>query len=432
VFEDGSYADRAFRAEADRLELTGRDRALAMRLAYGTVQRKATLDFLIERLTGRATSDLDGPVVAALRLGLYQVAYLSAVPDHAAVSESVELAKGDGGRGHRLVNAALRRGTREAAGLIASLSDEDPGSAARAHSHPLWIAELWWESLGREGAIALMQRDNEAAESAVRANTLRVDAPALVEALAAERIPAHVDARLPEAVVLEAPYDLHSSTLFERGLLMPQSRASMTVARALVPAPGERVLDLCAAPGAKTTHLAALMGDEGRVVAVERDPRRARSIEANCKRLGVRSVEVVVGDATEQIAEAGAVGFDRVLVDPPCSDLGTLQSRPDVRWRKKPEQLQALRALQEQVLEAGVAALRPGGRLVYSTCTISPLENELLVDDFLRRHPEFSSSDISPLFPEAVCSDRNNVIQTLPHRHGTDGFFIAALEKSSG
>lgn len=429
VFEDGSYADRAFRAETDRLGLGGRERAFAMRLAYGTVQRKGTLDHLIEQLTGRTADELDGPVRAALRLGLYQIAYLGGVADHAAVSESVELAKVSGSGGHRLVNAALRRATREAANRIDSLSDEDPRAAALKHSHPSWIAELWWELLGREDAIALMERNNEPAESAVRANTLRVAPAELIAALAREDVPARPDGRLPEAVVLDAPYDVHASALFERGLLMPQSRASVAVARALDPRAGESVLDLCAAPGAKTTHLAALIGDEGRIVAVELDRRRARAIEANCERLGVRSVDVEVGDASE--ASFGE-GFDRVLVDPPCSDLGTLQSRPDVRWRKPQEQVRELRSVQERILEAGAGALRAGGTLVYSTCTISPLENELLIDDFLSRHAEFAPGDLSSLYPEAVWSGRNNVIQTLPHRHGTDGFFIAALEKAPG
>jgi 16S rRNA (cytosine967-C5)-methyltransferase len=429
VFEEDAYADRAFRAEADRLGLRGRDRAFAMRLAYGTIQRKATLDYIVERLTGRALRELDAPVLAALRLGLYQVLFLGGVADHAAVGESVELAKANGGGGHRLVNAALRRATREGREMIESLTDDTPPAAALKHSHPDWIAELWWERLGRGEALALMERDNHPAESAVRANTLRIASAELVDALADAGVPARADARLPEAVVLEAPYDVHASALFERGLLMPQSRASMTVARALAPRPGERVLDLCAAPGAKTTHLAALMGDEGSVMAVELDSRRARAIEANCERLGVGSVEVIVADASEVPVDGG---YDRVLVDPPCSDLGTLQSRPDARWRKSPGQVQQLRSLQERILETGAAALRPGGSLVYSTCTISPLENELLIDDFLGGHPEFAPSEISSLFPEAVWQDRNNVIQTLPHRHGTDGFFIAALDKTPG
>ena len=425
VFEQDSFADVAFRAEAERAGLDGRERSFAMRLAYGTVQRKLTLDHLIERLTARQAADLDAPVVAALRLGLYQVAYLPGVPDHAAVDASVELAKGRGG-GHRLVNAALRRATREANAIVESLPEGTPAQAALRHSHPRWIAELWWTMLGREQALALMRRDNEPPESAVRANTLRVTAPSLAEALTREGVAVRTDDLVPEAVVLEQAYDVHGSAHFERGELMPQSRASMLVARALAPHAGESVLDLCASPGAKTTHIAALMGDDGRVLAVEADERRARAIGANCERLGVRSVEVLVGDARRP--QFGSE-FDRVLVDPPCSDLGTLQSRPDVRWRKEPRQMDVLCALQREILEAGAAALRPGGRLVYSTCTISRRENEDQIADFLARHPEFSAADLPGPYPPAS-ADGGTFSQTLPHRDDTDGFFIAALRRN--
>ncbi|MGH2979996.1 MAG: RsmB/NOP family class I SAM-dependent RNA methyltransferase, partial [Solirubrobacterales bacterium] len=213
--------------------------------------------------------------------------------------------------------------------------------------------------------------------------------------------------------VLGDPYDLHRSAAFVRGALMPQSRASMLVARALDPRPGERVLDLCAAPGGKTTHLAALMGDDGEVVAVEADPRRAHDLRANAARLGARSVRVVVGDAAQP--DHGS-GYDRVLVDPPCSDLGTLQSRPDARWRKTPEQVQELRSLQQRILDSGAQAVGPGGRLVYSTCTISAPENEQQAQEFLARHPGF-------------VADAGGFVKTLPHRDRTDGFFIAAFER---
>ena len=361
VFEQGAYADRAFRAAADRYELTGRERAFAMRLAYGATQRKSTLDYLIESLTERPIKRLDPALAAALRIGLYQIAYLDGVSEHAAVNESVELAKRRRRPGHQLVNAVMRRATREARTLVASLGEAGPAEAALRHSHPEWIAELWWDLFGPDEAIALMERNNEPPESAVRANTLRVTARELVAALAADGVRARGDELVGEAVILEAPYDVHGSRLFARGMLMPQSRASMLVARVLDPQPGESVLELCAAPGGKTTHLAALMRDEGRIVAVDLQPGRVRTIEANCLRLGAGCVEVRAGDARAPLYGSD---FDRVLVDPPCSDLGTLQSRPDVRWRKRPAQITALAAIQREILEAAAVALRPGGRLV--------------------------------------------------------------------
>ena len=410
VFEQGAYADRAFRAEAGRLGLAGRDRAFAMRLTYGVVQRSATLDHVIRTLSERPLRKIDGPVLAALRLGVHQLVFMDAVADHAAVTESVDLARSAGSRGHGFVNALLRRAARDARQVVDGLGESTPAEAALRHSHPSWIAEAWWRELGPADAISLMRADNEPPESAARANTLRATREEVLAELGDAARPV---ADVPEGIVLDAPYDLHGSGAFARGTLMPQSRASMLVARAADPRPGERVLDLCAAPGAKTTHLAALMEDEGEIVAVEADPRRAHELRDNVARLGATGVRVVVGDAREG---GFGDGYDRVLVDPPCSDLGTLQSRPDARWRKTPAQVQELRVLQERILEAGAAALRPGGRLVYSTCTISAPENQRQIEEFLGRHPDFVAS-------------AGGFVQTLPHRDGTDGFFIASLDR---
>ena len=426
VFEQGAYADRAFRAEAQRATLDARDRAFAMRLAYGVVQRKATLDWVLESLARRPLDRLDPPVLAALRLGLYELLFMEGTPDRAAVAESVELVKATTQPAHAFVNAVLRRAAREAPALVASLDDSTPAGAALAHSHPEWVAESWFAELGPGEARALMRRDNEPAESAVRANRLRADAAAVVAALAAEGVPAHADALVPEAVVLAAPYDVHGSRLFAEGLVMPQSRGSMLVSRAVDPRPGERVLDLCAAPGAKTTHLAALMRCEGEVVAVEAEAARAEAIRENAARLGAGCVRVAVGDAAEP---AFGATYDRVLVDPPCSDLGTLQSRPDARWRKTAEQVQEMRALQRRILDAAASAVRPGGRLVYSTCTIGAAENARQLQDFLAANPNFRICDLSTWQPKLAHATVPGFLQTLPHRDGTDGFFIAALER---
>ena len=273
VFEDGAWADRALHAEAARRGLEPRDRALAMRLAYGAVQRRATLDHLIEILARRPTASLEPLVLAGLRLGLYQLAYLERVPAHAAVADSVELVKAGSPGGAKLVNAVLRRGAREARRRVEALPEDTPAEAALRHSHPEWIAALWFSTLGPEPARALLAADNEPAESALRANTLRIGAPELAGRLPVASRPA---AGLPEGLVLEGPFDAFASPLWEEGLFMPQSRAAMAVARLLGPQPGERVLDLCAAPGGKTTHLAALMEGRGSVVAVERHRRPRR------------------------------------------------------------------------------------------------------------------------------------------------------------
>jgi 16S rRNA (cytosine967-C5)-methyltransferase len=435
VFEQGAYADQALHAESR--ELDARDRALAMRLAYGAVQRKATLDHLITRLADRPATSLDPPLLAALRLGLYELLYTSGAPDYAVVADAVELAKAHARAGHGLVNAVLRRAAREGAGaLLADLSDRTPEQAAVEHSHPEWIARLWWEELGARDARALMAFDNEAGEVALRANTLRTDAPTLAAELP---VRTHADADLAEALVLEEPFDMHASPLWSAGAFIAQSRAAMLVARALAPAPGERVLDLCAAPGGKTTHLAALMNDEGEVLAVERNRRRAAELARALERLGTASVRVEVADASHERPE-GAV-FDRVLVDPPCSGLGTLQSRPDLRWRVTPESAAQMAAEQATILSAGALALRPGGVLVYSTCTISPDENERLIAAFLDSNPDFRIDDLTAERPsygaggsltstDAVSDVRKHSLLTLPHRDRTAGFFIARLRRS--
>jgi 16S rRNA (cytosine967-C5)-methyltransferase len=424
VFEQDAYADRALRAEADRARLDSRDRALAMRLAYGTVQRRATLDHLITVFAGRPVDRLDPAVVAALRLGLFQLLLLEGVADHAAVDQSVELAKEAGRGGHTLVNAVLRRAAREGEGLLAQLTDATPGAAALLHSHPEWVARMWWEALGPDAARALLAADNEPAETALRVNALVAEPAAVADRLP---VPSHPAEAIPEGLVLEAPYDAHGSELWEQGAIMPQSRASMLVARVVDPQPGERLLDLCAAPGGKTTHLAALTGGEARITAVERHAGRAAALRANCERLRAHSVTVEVAEA-ELPRRDGP--YDRVLVDPPCSALGTLRSRPDARWRAGEARLAELEARQAAILDAGLSALRPGGVLVYSTCTISPRENELLIAAALERHPDVTCDDLSPEWPLWQHPSVPSHLLTLPHRDGTDGFFIARLRRA--
>jgi 16S rRNA (cytosine967-C5)-methyltransferase len=375
VFEHGAYADRALHGEASGLDT--RDRGLAMRLAYGTIQRRDTLDWVIaERARGR----LEPRVRNALRLGLYQLLFTE-VADHAAIAEAVDLAKPS--PGHRLVNAVLRSVQREGVELP---DDTDPAGAAILHSHPRWIVDLWWDWLGPDETRALLAADNEPAENAIRVNPLT--GGTMVPGTA-------TDPALPEARVIDGPFDAFGSSLFERGVILPQSRASMMVAREVDPQPGERVLDLCAAPGGKTTHLAALMGNVGEVVAVELRPARARQLEDLAQRMGATCVRVVVGDAATPPVDGP---FDRILLDPPCSGLGTLQAHPDLRWRASPEAIGELAAQQERMLEAGQGLLAPGGRLVYSVCTLSPRE-------------------------EVVTSERSR--RTLPHRDRTEGFYIA-------
>ncbi|MGH2867958.1 MAG: 16S rRNA (cytosine(967)-C(5))-methyltransferase RsmB [Solirubrobacteraceae bacterium] len=425
VFEQGAYADRALAGEASGLE--PRDRALAMSLAYGAVQRRATLDHVAAQLSARPLDRLDPPVLAALRLGLHQLLFSDGIAEHAAVHESVELAKAAGGRGSGLVNAVLRRATREGRALLADLSDATAPEAAVRHSVPGWLAELWWHELGAERARALLAVINDPAESALRVNTLVSDRTSVLAELPG---PAQTVPELPEALVFNGAFDVHGSELWRRGAIMAQSRGSMLPARALAPSPGQRVLDLCAAPGAKTSHLAALMEGDGEVVAVERHSGRAQALVQTAARMGASGVRVVTADATDAAsADAWSAGgsFDAVLVDPPCSGLGTLQSRPDLRWRTSPERIADLTQVQARVLHAGAQATAPGGALVYSVCTISRAEGEETIAAFLAEHSEFEPEDLSALLPVA---SEGPFLRTMPDRDRTDGFFIARLRRA--
>ncbi len=409
TFEDGAFTELAFREAAGERALAGREHAQAQRLSYGAVQRRGTSDTAIERLAERSTSLLDPPVLAALRLGLYELLFADATPDHAAVDQAVELVKGAGAaHAAGLVNAVLRRAVREREVLTSSLLDDDstPEAAAVAYSAPVWLAQMWWRELGPEGARSLLASCNEPAEVAMRANTLRLSRD---EALAklheggveARPAPGEWPLAAPETIVISGRTGDAVPAMVAAGELTPQSRGSAAVVEVLDPQPGEHILDLCAGPGIKTSQIAERIGDRGEVISVEVDPERAAKVAGQARRLGLRSVSVIEADAAEMEI---ASGFDRVLLDPPCSDLGALASRPDARWRKSPATIDRLVEVQSRLLERAREALRPGGTLVYSNCTISRRENERQVD------AEYS-------------------VQLRPDRDCTTGFFIARLKR---
>jgi 16S rRNA (cytosine967-C5)-methyltransferase len=425
VFEQDAYADRALHSCASGLG--ARERALAMHLSYGTIQRIGTLDPAIERLSARELSAIDPPVLAALRLGLYELLYSSSPTAHAVVDDAVELTKRSRSRGHGLVNAVLRRAAREGRAVLGLLEDSTPKTAAIAHSHPAWLAQMWWEQLGSDQARSLMAADNEPAENVLRVNTLLAEPGEIAAALGEQAGSTLLGVRLPEAIVLSKPLDLRASKVWRSGLVMAQSRAAMLVSLVLDPKPGEQVLDLCAAPGGKTTHIAALMQGQGRIVAVERHPGRARELREAVERTRARCVEVQTVDA--QAPRPEGESFDRVLLDAPCSGLGTLQGHPDLRWRASERSVRELAALQCKILGAAAEAVRPGGTLVYSTCTISHAENEQQMELFLDAHPEFATE---PAGPAASMSGSGPFLTSLPDRDRTAGFFIAKLRRQCG
>ena len=383
VFEEGAYADRAFAAEAAGLD--PRNRAFAQRIAYGGVQRVRTLDYALEAIAGRPLAELDVPVRAALRLGAYELAFLGGVPARASVNEAVELVRAAGAsRATGLVNAVLRKVAEQIRPLLEALPEGTAQEAALKHSYPDWIAETWWREWRPDEVLALMRAQNEPPETAVR-----------VVGTGEARVVERID---PEEL--------------EQGRVWPQSRGSQLAGQVVGVREGERVLDLCAAPGGKTTQLAEKAAE---VVAVELHEGRARELEENVKRLGFDNVTVVNADARELPPEL--TGFDRVLVDAPCSGLGVLASRPDLRWRAQP-----LPELQRELLHAVGERVKPDGTITYSVCTIAAAENEDVV--------AASGLQVEPLgddWPEYAHPRRPEFLLTLPHRHGTSGFFIARL-----
>jgi 16S rRNA (cytosine967-C5)-methyltransferase len=439
TFEDGAHTERAFRAGAERLALDGRERAQAQRLAFGAVQRRGTADAAIERLAARSTRLLDPPVLAALRLGLYELLFADGTPDHAAVDQAVELTKGAGAaHAAGLVNAVLRRATRERAQLTASLLEDDstPEAAAIAHSAPLWLARMWWQELGAEAARSLLAACNEPAEVAMRVNLLGGSREATLERLAAAEVET-VAARggwpleAPEAIALSGRTGSTVPAMVEAAELTPQSRGSTAVVEVLDPHEGEQVLDLCAGPGIKTGQIAARMGDRGEVISVELDPSRAEEVAAQARRLGLHSITVIEADAA---AMEMASGFDRVLLDAPCSDLGALASRPDARWRKSPKTIERLTEIQEQALLGAARVLRPGGVLVYATCTISRRENEdrvaaLLAAAAAGEVPALELEDLGARAPGLASPLEPRCLQLRPDRDCTTGFFISRFRR---
>lgn len=427
VDADRAWSGPALRAALNRAGLAPADEAFVTELVYGTLRHRAQVDWALGQALHRRLDSLPPRIRDVLRLGAYQLAFLSRVPARAACDETVELARQVGHRGTvALVNAVMRRLAASPPAWPAA-ADTAEAIAVRS-SHPEWLVARWLARFGPEETRALCAADNETPPSWVRLNTLRGPIPELDARVRALGIETQASERLPEARRIAAGTAEARERAHAEGLIVPQDLGSMLVARLVAPQPGETVIDACAAPGGKTTHLAALMENRGRVLAFDVLPHKLETVARQCARLGVTCVETGVLDAA-RLGERYPAAADRVLVDAPCSGLGVLRRRPEIRWRVREEDLAAIAERQRRLLGGAAAAVRPGGRLVYSVCTIEPEEGPEVVAGFLAASPEFEPAPIDA-WPFAT-PDAPGTAFLYPHRAGTDGFFVAALRRAA-
>ena len=430
VHEEGAYANVALARHLRKAELSDKDRRFVTELVYGAVKAGDTLDWILRRYVNRPLKKIPPMVRDILRLGLYQIFYLDKVPASAACNTAVELTKKYSHAGTvKFVNAVLRTAVREPekAEFPEGKGKATEGLALKSQ-HPYWLVKRWVKQFGFEEAEKLCAFDNGQPVLSVRTNTLRIKRAELMSALQEAGAEVQESQWTPEGILVTAHGALDKLAPLQEGLCQVQDESSMLVAHVVDPQPGELIIDCCSAPGGKTTHMAALMENKGRIVAGDIYEHKLTRIEENAKRLGIDIIEPTLLDAREVGEEYEAMA-DRVLVDAPCSGLGVLRRKPDARWNKSAEEIAALPPLQGEILDSAAKALKAGGVLVYSTCTIDPSENDSVVEAFLTRHPEFTLEQTGDFLP---VKRPDKMVQLYPQRDGTDGFFIARLRKAKG
>jgi 16S rRNA (cytosine967-C5)-methyltransferase len=428
VHSEGAYASPLIAALAQS-NMSREDRSLAQEIVLGSLRWQKSLDYLIERHSRRRLSRIDPPVLIALRMGLYQLRYLTRIPESAAVNESVELVKkARHASASGMVNAVLRQ--------VARHPDERPGQAIddpleRASvevSHPRWMIERWAGWLGQDEATALALANNRTPPLAFRVNTLRASEDEALSWLESKGVFAEHSSFVRGAFTLKRGPAAACIEAAELGLIYIQDEASQLVSLLLGAKSGQRVLDLCAAPGSKSSHIAALTSNTGWILACDIHPHRLSSLLSTCRRLGAHTVDAVALDAASELPIGeSAPKFDRVLLDAPCSGTGTLRRNPEIKWRLAPEDPPRLARLQLSLIKRAAAAVADGGRMVYSTCSLEREENEEVVYGFLSGGARFRF--VKPDAREDLRTGEG-FVRTFPHRHAMDGFFAAVLEKT--
>ncbi|WP_256972747.1 16S rRNA (cytosine(967)-C(5))-methyltransferase RsmB [Saccharibacillus sp. O23] len=430
VDEGGAYSNLLLNRSLQQAELSPADTGLATELVYGTIARQATLDYFLDRFIKSGVKRLNPWVRALLRMSLYQIRYLDRIPPHAAVNEAVEIAKKRGHEGiASMINGVLRSILREGEALTLPQDLPTAERIALEHSHPLWLVERWIAQYGEETAEAVCAANNQPPKVSIRVNPLRVERDELLRELEAEGREARASELSPQGIVVESGGNMANDGLYRDGRYSIQDESSMLVAEALDPQPGMSVLDCCAAPGGKTAHIAEKMGDKGRIVANDLHEHKQKLIQEQTERLGLTSVESSVGDALALKDRYEPASFDRVLLDAPCSGFGVIRRKPDLRWAKTPEDAASIAKLQRQMLNAVSGLVKPGGILVYSTCTIEREENQRAVAEFLRDHAEFVDEPFEVPALENQPQVGGAGVQILPNQFGSDGFYIARLRR---
>ncbi len=428
----GSLASQELARLGDQLG-DERDLRLATELVYGTLRHRAELDYYLEQLSGRLRERIDAALLSPLRIGLYQILYLDRVPPSAAVNESVSLARQTGGaRGSGFVNAVLRAACRRRAELHLPPEGRDPvASLALTHSIPAWMVSRWWGRLGDEETRSLTRSLSRPAPLALWVNPLKTDSSTLASALAGEGVLTEPSSLLPGALRVTRGQPQRTKSFLE-GHCYAQDEASQAISLLLGARPGETLVDLCTAPGGKAFGLASQVGVEGRILALDRDLARMYTLLINRKRLGLSSVLPIVADLMHPPPLAGKVSG--VLLDAPCTGTGILRRHPEIGWRRTPMDLTALTLRQSALLEAAASLLAPGGRMVYSVCSLEPEEGEERISDFLSLHADFGLENPRDRLPSPLADavTPEGYFRTWPHRHDADGFFAALLRRLKG
>ncbi len=413
---------------------TSLDRGFLTELTYGVIRWRGRLDWVIRCFSKIPFERIELETLNILRLGLYQIFFLSRTPSSAAVNESVELAKrvrGKGGAG--FVNAVLRSSIRQKDEIRYPDIAEHPAlHISVVQSHPLWLVQRWVKEMGVEEALKICKFDNQISSLTLRTNTLKISRRDLVKKLEEKELKPLPTAFSGEGILLQDPPPTSELPFIKEGFFIIQDEASQLVTSVLDPKPGEKILDACAAPGGKTTHMAQIMENRGEIYALDLSKGRLDLIEEMCQRLGIKIVKTTKGDAVKSLPIPQGVKFDRILADVPCSGFGTLRKNPDLKWRGREKDIKRLSELQFSILSNLSIYVKEGGVLIYGTCTVFHEENEDVVETFLGGHPEFEIDRIDKVLPEKWRSlIQNGYFKTFPPKNEMDGFFVARLRKES-